>query len=564
MLQELSIRNFAIIDDLCVSFCEGLTVLTGETGAGKSIIINAVHLLLGGRASPDLIRSGADTAELEALFQVPDNSEAAREMKAYDLDPAEGLLVRRVLSRHDRHRIYVNGRQSTVQMLARLTGSLAGIAGQHAHQTLLREETHLSVLDRFGGLMALRGEVGDSYRRLRPLIAALASLQARQTNQGAEQELLSFQYQEIADASVVPGEDQALEQERLRLKNSARLYQIVHDAMETLYHAPGASYEQMGAAQKALAEGARLDQRLAATEQRLAQLVFQLEDVVQMLRDYLGGDPQEEGRLEQVEARLDVLNRLKRKYGGSLVAVMAHFDFITQELAAGDAVGEDIRKTRERLDAERDRMVRLAKALSDKRAGAAATLASRIETELSSLNMPQAGFKVMLSPQEGKADTPSWLTLDGMRLSESGLDQACFMIAPNTGEAFKPLAAIASGGELSRVVLALKAILAGGDQVDSIVFDEVDAGIGGGVAEVVGKKLATLSQRHQIICITHLPQIAKFGDLHYKISKQISDGRTRTTIAPVQDEDRVQELARMLGGVTITRATLDHARELLG
>ncbi len=563
MLQELSIRNFAIIDDLSVSFLPGLTVLSGETGAGKSIIINAVNLLLGNRANPKLIRTGADSAELEARFLITENGHVARLMNEYAIDPSEGLLIRRIISRSDSNRIYINGRQATIQMLGRLTENLASIAGQHAHQKLLKEDEHLSVLDQYAGLVSLRNGLTESYRKVMPLIESLRHLKEKKSQAIGHMELLEFQKREISDANPIPDEDTALEKERIRLKNSAMLVHTVHDSLDMLHTAPGAASEQLATVRKSIENAARLDPDLAETGKQLGEILFELEDIIQILQNYLNRDRLEEGRMEQVEARLDTLNKLKRKYGGSLAAVIEHLSAIDGELQSMDDLDAQIEDAQKLLSDDHNQLTQTARTLSQKRAAAAKTLSKKIEEELASLNMPLAQFDILLETQPAKPDSSPFLSIDGNCLHETGIDQARFMISPNTGEALKPLSAIASGGELSRVVLALKAILAGSDSVESIVFDEVDAGIGGSVAEMVGKKLSSLARSHQIICITHLPQIAKFGTHHFKISKQVVNERTQTSIEPVKSEARIQELARMLGGETITEAALNHARELL-
>ena len=563
MLQELSIRNFAIIDDLNVSFLPGLTVLTGETGAGKSIIISAVNLLLGSRATPKLIRTGAETAELEARFLVPQEGNVARMMADYELDTSEGLLIRRIITSRDGSRVYINGRHATIQMLGNMTENMASIAGQHAHQKLLKEEEHLKILDQFGGLIRQRYDLTEKYRKMLPLADALRHLEKKREQAASQVEILEFQKREISDATPILGEDGDLEKEQARLKNAASLIQTVHEALESLYNAPGAASEQISTVSRALETAARLDPDLAEPGKQLEEIRFRLEDVVQALQNYLGLDGLEEARLEVVEARLDVLNRLKRKYGNSLEAVIEHLGQINRELNSLEALDSQVSDVRKQLSESHQQLSALAVELSRKRTATAKTLSKKIEEELASLNMPHARFDILLDPQPTRADTPPHLSVENCCIRETGIDQVRFMICPNPGEALKPLAAIASGGELSRVVLALKAILAEGEAVESIVFDEVDAGIGGGVAEVVGRKLSALARNHQVVCITHLPQIAKFATHHLKISKSVLDEKTRTTIHAVKGEDRVHEMARMLGGETITEATLNHARELL-
>ena len=563
MLKELSIRNFAIIDDLQIGFSNGLTILSGETGAGKSIILNAVNLLLGSRASSDLVRTGAETAELEARFDISRNSSIFQIMSNQGYDPSEGLLIRRIIGRSDGNRVYINGRLATIQLLNAITENLASISGQHAHQGLLKEDQHLLILDQFSGLMPLRLQLSDHYHQLLPLLDELKKLSAMRDRQGEHIELLQFQKQEISKAGVVPGEDADLEKERVRLKNAETLYRIVHGSIEALYGAPGSVIENLLEVKKNLEKAAQIDSQLDSGAERVGDSAYHIEDLIEELRSYLKLVQIDEQRLEAVEERLDELNKLKRKYGGSLENVQSRLSAIDQELLKVENISEKINDVKKSIVEQRAQCKARALQLSRKRKKGAGLLSKKIIEALASLKMVQTVFKVDLNPIAWNEKLDRSLKIDHQTLTETGIDRATFMIAPNPGEDLKPLAGIASGGELSRVVLALKAILAETDSVGTVIFDEVDAGIGGGTAEVVGRKLAELAQHHQVICITHLPQIAKFGAHHFSISKHVADGRTRTTIQPLSPDERQVELARMLGGEDITAATLEHARELL-
>ena len=564
MLRELSIRNFAIIDDLQISFSEGLAILSGETGAGKSIIINAVNLLLGSRATVKLIRTGYETAELEALFQIKKQSPIAKIMKDNGYNPEEGLLIRRIISRKDRHRIYINGRFTTIGILNLITENLGSISGQHAHQGLLKEDQQLAIIDQFGGLTAVRGKVSRCFHEIVPLIRKLNGLKHKRDRQAEHIQLLEFQQKEIREASVTLGEDTALEQERTRLKNSEALFEAVQGSIEMLYDSQGAAVEDLLAVKKDLERASTIDPLLGPKAERIAEAAFHLEDVADELRTYLKNIQMDESRMDTVEARLDILVKLKRKYGGSLEAVLLRLESIDHELSKMGNLSEDIADTEEKLFELHGKLTELAHKLSRVRKETAKTLAQKVEKELTSLKMPHTKFKISFRTLPADEDAAPYLTIEEQTVFETGIDQATFRIAPNVGEPLKPLPSIVSGGELSRVVLALKAILAETEAVETIVFDEVDAGIGGSVAEVVGKKLSSLARHHQVICITHLPQIAKFGDHHFRISKRVSDGRTSTIIKRLSETERVKEIARMLGGEKITRATLDHAHEMLG
>jgi DNA repair protein RecN (Recombination protein N) len=340
MLKELSIRNFAIIDDLQITFSNGLTILSGETGAGKSIILNAVNLLLGSRASTDLVRTGAKTAELEAIFHISPNSGIAQMMSDQGYDPSEGLLIRRIIARSDGNRVYINGRLATIQLLNSITDNLASISGQHAHQGLLKEDQHLLILDQFSGLMPLRQEMFDHYHQILPLLDELKKLSAIRDRQAEHMELLQFQKQEISEAGIVPGEDAELEQERLRLKNAEALYRIVHGSIDVLYEAPGSVIEKLLEVKKNLEKAGQIDSQLDSGAGRLAESAYHIEDQIEELRSYLKLIQIDEQRLEAVEERLDELSKLKRKYGGSLENVQSQLTAIARELSKVENISE--------------------------------------------------------------------------------------------------------------------------------------------------------------------------------------------------------------------------------
>ena len=563
MLKELSIRNFAIIDDLQIRFSEGLTILSGETGAGKSIILNAVNLLLGSRASADMVRTGAQDAELEARFQTTGSSRVANIMTQHGYEPSDGLLVRRIISRSDVNRVYINGRIATIQLLNAITENLASISGQHVHQLLLKEEQHLLILDQFGGLMPLREEINNCFHQMLPLLQKLKDLNTIKKRQVEHIELLEFQLKDITAANPTRGEDKALEQERVRLKNAEELYQVVYNSIESLYSAPGSVIENLVDVQKNLDRISQIDPQLKSKNAKLSDTTYQIEDLIEGLRGYLNSIQMDEKQLETVEERLDTLNKLKRKYGGSIDTVFDKLKSIEQDLASVEDIADSMKNIETQISELHHILKDRVLSLSRKRKKTADRFAKKVITQLATLMMSKTEFKASLQEMAAPEEPNPYLTANNHMISETGIDRATFLIAPNIGEALKPLASIASGGELSRVVLALKALLAKTDAVETVVFDEVDAGIGGGVAEVVGKKLADLAAHHQVICITHLPQIAKFGDQHYRISKQVTKGRTHTSIRLLSVEDRYKEIARMLGGEKITQATLQHAREML-
>lgn len=563
MLSELAIKNFAIIDDLRISFDDGLAVLTGETGAGKSIIIEAVNLLLGSRASVDLIRTGSETAELEACFDIDPGSVQAGIMAEQDLDPSEGLMIRRVISTSGKHKIFINSRQSSIQLLKKITSGLAGISSQHAHQGLLQEENHLDILDRFCGILEEKETIGRIYNELVPLVKERERLAENRDNAKEEAELLEYQIEEIRAADIREQEDTILEQERDRLKNAAGIYETVQKGIGDLYSQDGSVIEQLDTFNKSLERYGEFDPALSEKSQKLAGVMYEIEDLVEDLRSYLGGLTLDTGALEETEARLDLIQRLKRKYGGSLDSLFAEHENMKQRYEAASGLDEKIGELDRKIEDLKQEYAKTAQAMSEKRKKGAKELSGLVRTELHSLEMEQADFTVKV--KQSMADTGKEpFSVDGLKAGPSGIDRAAFLISPNPGEPAKALKKIASGGELSRIVLALKVILSRSQALETLIFDEVDDGIGGATSEKVGAKLKTLASANQVICITHLAQIAKYGDNHFKIEKRILDQRTSTAITRLETQDeRVEELARMIGGSQITRATREHAEEML-
>ncbi len=562
MLSELAIKNFAIIDDIRISFSNGLSVLTGETGAGKSIIIEAVNLLLGGRASADLVRTGEKSAELEATFEIDPGSPAAAIMAARDLDPEEGLMIRRIISANGKHKVYINSRQATMQLLKQVTENLAGISSQHAHQGLLKEENHLSILDRFAETQGLRDEVKALYNALAPLVKELADLKSGAARTEEENEFLRFQIQEIEGVNILPNEDQELEQERLRLRNGAALVEGVTLAMDEIFSREHSILERLGLIRGDLEKKSTLDPKLAPIAEKLSQSQFDIEDLAEELRLYKANIDLDPELLEQTEDRLDQIQKLKRKYGGSLASLFERYEEMTQQLARTDNVEGRIAALEEKSAHLSKELSLKARSLSERRREAATRLGSLAEKELAALEMGNTRFVISLA--QTPSTEPGYFTVAGMVVSPTGLDRASFLMAPNPGEEPRPLSRIASGGELSRVVLALTAILSKTEALGTLVFDEVDSGVGGKTSDKVGKKLKSLAGTYQVICITHLAQIARYGTSHFRIEKNVVNQRTATAISPLGDlEDRVAEIARMIGGEEITQATLTHARELL-
>ncbi len=563
MLSELAIKNFAIIDDIRISFRPGLSVLTGETGAGKSIIIEAVNLLLGSRASADLIRTGEDSAELEACFDIAPESVQAEMMAEQGIDPAEGMIIRRVIAASGRNKVFINSRQSSMQLLKDLTGNLAGISSQHEHQGLLNEENHLDILDRFAGTTGLKNEVRSLYRKLSALVSEREKLITDTRKFESENELLRHQIDEIDKADIKEDEDSELEKEKAYLKNASLIHESLNTAVWELYTKEGSVIEQIDTIGKALEKYGSLDPVLEEKARAISGFVFELQDAAEELRAHASGIVTDPEALENTEARLDLIQNLKRKYGGNLENLFSQYREMKEKFAATSNAAERIHTLETEIEVLKKTHADKVTALSEKRHTEAQTLSGLVIRELGELEMQHADFKaeVAQSPADPESDA---LSVNGMKVYPAGIDRACFLISPNPGEKRKPLSKIASGGELSRIVLALKVVLSRSESLETLIFDEVDAGIGGATSEKIGLKLKKLAGVNQVICITHLAQIAKYGTTHFKITKSVSGSRTAAAIIPLETRpERVEEIARMIGGSEITRTTKEHAAEML-
>ena len=563
MLSALAIKNFAIIEDLRIEFGGGLSVLTGETGAGKSIIIEAVNLLLGSRASADLVRTGKENAELEAFFEVDGGSHAAKVLGEQGMDWEDGLIIRRIVSSGGKSRVYINSRQSTLDLLKQVTMNLAGISSQHAHQGLLKRENHLDILDEFSGTLALRHEVADLYHRILPVKKKIFELKAAREAAEKEQEMLQHQVDEITAAAIQPDEDDLLANKRETLRHASQIFETVNHAVHEIHDREGALLERLTDLAARFQRYGENDARLEKLAGRLDAVNYDLQDLISELRDYSDTIDLDPSSLEAVEERLDLISKLKRKYGGRLSTLFDQYDTMTRDLAQRKGLGKQIRRLEEELAKLETDILKKARTLSQQRQKQAVALAKLAKNELAALEMGRAEFFVDFSIQPAEAGKDICGS-EGAKVVSTGMDRVEFLLAPNPGETPKPLAKIASGGELSRIVLALKAVLSKGQSFETLIFDEVDAGIGGATAEKVGLKLKELGDVHQVICITHLAQIARHGIRQYRIFKEVNDGRTATAIVPLETQSqRVEEIARMIGGQDITDATLAHARELL-
>ncbi len=553
MLQELRIRNLAIIDALDLSFSGGLNILTGETGAGKSIILNAVYLLLGDKATGELIRSSEEEASVEALFDISENRKAKERLKekvpgSEDVDHEDSFLIRRVVSRSGRGKAFVNGNLATLGMLMEIGEELLSLCGQHEHQSLQRVETHIDILDEFGELTRQREEFEEHFHKLASLSEEVKRIREGEERRTRERELMAFQSKEIEASSLSIGEEEALKEERRVLTHARKLIDFADSSQEALYGGEGSAIERIQRILNQGREPAGIDPSLSQLLKNLENALIQLEEIALALRDYSRRAEINPLRLEEVESRLDEIERLKRKYGPTVKEVLHFKEQVDERLRSFASDEERLFQLEKALDPLQEAVTSIAGRLSSGRKAAASELKKIAERELSSLGMKRIVFEVAF--EEGP-------------LTSTGMDRVEFLVSPNVGEEVKPLAKIASGGELSRIMLAVKKILArvGGRQV--LIFDEVDSGIGGAIAEVVGRKLKELSKHHQVICVTHLPQIAAFADRHHCVRKGVKGGRTVTTVDELGRESTVDEIARMLGGVKVTDKTRAYAREMI-
>lgn len=573
MLSELTIQDFAIIERLDLRFGSGFNVLTGETGAGKSIIIDAVSMLLGGRADVDLIRSGADQATIEGTFVLDDEIQVIinpmLEQDSLEGDEPAVLVLAREIRREGRNICRINGRVVSLKALSEIGQNLVDIHGQTEHLSLMRVREHVDLLDRYGELWALRDQLTALVRQLRVVRRELADLRRDERELARRVDLLQYRVSEIEAARLEPGEVEELTQERTRLANAEQLRELADEAYRALY---GGDEEQASVVDllqmsvRTLTGLARLDPATTSLGEATEALTYQLEDLAGSLRDYRDRIEFSPRRLNQVEERLALIHGLQRKYGDSIEEILAFADRARHEL-------ETIERSEERtseLEAEEDLLLReigrLGQDLSARRRGAGDRLALGIEAELEELSMARARFGVDLAWR----DDAEGAYVDGQRVAFdlTGLDRVEFLVAPNVGEPLKSLVRIASGGETSRLMLALKTVLAQADRTPTLIFDEIDAGIGGRVGSVVGQKLWGLTvgdggkvRNHQVLCVTHLPQLASYGDLHFRVHKHVVGERTVTSVDGLHGRDREQEIAEMLGA--LTDRTLASAREML-
>jgi DNA repair protein RecN (Recombination protein N) len=562
MLVQLTIQNLVLIESLTLELGPGFNVITGETGAGKSMLVDALGLVIGGRASPELVRRGAREAEVEALFEVTPGSRVAAKLEAAGIPCERELVLRRVVQAEGRSRAFANGRMCTVGQLGELAGDLCDIASQHESVALTDPATHLDTLDAFGGLETAKGELGAAVDELAALGKELETLRSADRGRAEREDYLTFQLRELDDLDVRVGEEAELESERARLRHAGKLGGATRGAAEKLYEGEGAICDELGRLLGDLEAAQSIDASLAPLVRAVDGARAELADAARALGRYAETVESNPVRLTEVEDRLFRLAKLLRKHGPTTVELVAHRSTLAAELDAL-AQAEGRIPALEADYAERLAAVaKRARALSKKRRAVAERLADAIGRELARLAMGRAKVVVDVTNAPGGGD--SAMAVDGARLTRGGIDRVEFLIAPNQGEEPRPLRRIASGGELSRALLALKRVLAENGPAGLYVFDEVDAGVGGAVAEVIGHAIRDVAKHRQVVCVTHLAQIAALADTHFVVDKVEREDRTFATVRKVETKHRVDELARMIGGVKVGQAARKAAEELIG
>ncbi|HWV44950.1 MAG TPA: DNA repair protein RecN [Nitrospira sp.] len=554
MLTELRITNFAVIERLSLTIDSGFTVLTGETGTGKSLLIDAVALLMGGRASSDQIRFGEDEAQLEASFEIPLTHPLLQRLRDGEiLGPQDSqLIIRRIIARSGRNRVYLNGVLSPVHVLEEFAGTLIDIHGQHDQQSLLSNSAQLEVLDAFGRLLELRSQYRSTHRdwvRFREERAALAA----RLQQGARQEdLLRFQRQELDEAGCRIGEEELLQAERRRLGSSRRLAELVAEAQERIQDDTHGILANLVSTERVLGELSQIDAEMQDTVRFVSEAKVLLKEVADSLRGYAEGLDADPMRLSVIDDRLTVIQKMKKKYGGTIEAVLETHNRVKHELEQLRGADGELDRYDRLIEEQQRNVSALARTLSEKRADAAQQLTKLAGKELNALKMGSVRFLVQVLPSG-----PDEI------YGPDGADRVEFLLSANAGEPLKPMPRVASGGELSRVMLALKSVLADVDHVPVLIFDEIDTGVGGAVAATIGKRLRELGRYHQVLCITHLPQVASQAQHHFSVEKSEVKGRTMATVRSLTGMSREGEIARMLGGERITQKTRSAAAELI-
>ncbi|MFA9407540.1 MAG: DNA repair protein RecN [Candidatus Dadabacteria bacterium] len=549
MLLGLTLKNFTIIEDLSVSLSSGLNIITGETGAGKSIIVDAINIILGDKAPAENIKTGKEEAHIEALFDISKDETIKERLVTSGFDIKSGeLLIKRIIYRNSRSRVFINGSLSTLTLLSTITQGLVDIFSQHEHQSLLREDNHLKIVDDFGKTGDEASHLRYIYQYYSSIKKELDDLEQSKKDKVEKEDYLKFQLNEIENAALTIGEDERLGEEKLKLVNAERLEASASSAYEELYEKENSVLGTLQKLSNDFKEIAKIDPKLNEVAESIEKGMLQLEEAAFSIRDYTTELSSDSQTLEVIEDRIHLINSLKRKYGDTIEQIIQKRDEIEQEVSNIENFDERVRLLSEESEKVMGELLQLARTLSKTRKQSSKKLSEMLEQELKEVGIKGGKFHIQFNDKV---------------ISSSGIDAVSFLFSANPGEDPKPLNKVASGGELSRIMLVLKEVIARVEGGSVIIFDEADSGVGGAIAEAVGQKIRNLSRSYQVICITHLPQVAKFADSHLSVSKTHNDNKTQVTIKNLDENERVVELARMIGGFNITQKTLDTAQEML-
>lgn len=552
MLLELRIKNFALIDELNINFSQGFNVLTGETGAGKSILIDSVNFLVGEKFNKEIIRTGCDFAFVEGIFEIK-NKEIFKILEGYGIESDDYLVIAREINQNNKSIIRINGRTTNLSIIREISKLLIDIHGQHEHQSLLDESKHIDILDSFCGneFKNIKEEYRNVFDRVKQIEKELEKLTQDEQYRLRKIDLLKFQTQEIQEANLKDGEEQELIQRRDILKNSEKIYSCLNTAYQKIYENElyESAFDSIGSALVSIENIAEFDSKLNDIKLNLEDVYYKLQDAVENIRDYRDKIEYNDNELNEIEHRLDLINKLKRKYGSSIEEILDYYSKIEKELIDLEKSDELIEELESQLKIENEKLHSLSNNITDLRQKTAIYLKEKIEAELKYLGMERAVFEVKVEEKE--------------KFDYNGNNEVKFMITSNPGEPLRPLHKVASGGEISRIMLAIKSVVADVDEIPVLIFDEIDTGISGRTAQSVAEKMILISKNHQILCVTHLPQIASMADKHFKIQKIVIDDKTVTRVNDLKNEERIEEIARMLGGAIVTELTKVNAKEII-
>lgn len=567
MLRSLLIKNYALIEEISVEFSSGLTIITGETGAGKSILVDALGLLLGERASTEMIRSGAEKAIVEGLFVVKMNDRVAGILRSNENDVTDEIIVRREVTNKGQSRCFINDSPVNVSMLKEIGDALVDLHGQHEHQSLLHPETHIDFLDDFGGYEKELESYRVSFRKLAELTSKKRELQEQEDQLKAKKSLFEFQIKEIDAVNPQVGEEDHLEAESKILENTEKLNELSGNIHQVLYESESSSRDSLVKARKMLEQLAEIDGTFADALNELKSAEVIVDEISKQVQNYASRIEHNPHRLEELRERLGALSMLKKKYGGTLDALIAYRQKIGDEFKFAENFEGEIAKLEKEIESFRNECGEKANVLTQRRKDAAKKLEKEIVVSLTELGIQKAKFGTVINQHPVEKNSHAIAVKVGPSLFEAtsnGVDQVEFFLSTNVGEDVKPLAKVASGGEVSRIMLALKSALAQSDKTPLLIFDEIDTGVSGRIGQSVGMSLKKLSKHHQVIAITHLPQIAGLADTHFAVEKTETNKKTSTQLRMLQNEDRIKEVAKLLSGENITEAGLKSARELMG